>query len=173
MCCSTLSRGSGVLGVAITVSTGDDGYGVQFPASSPHVTAVGGTHLVRDGSSRGWNETAWFGARQRLQHGLQPSRPGKPILVAPSARWHDVSAIADPSTGVAVYGPINGTQSGWLVFGGTSVAAPLIGGVYGVNGGSVNYGSNPYGDTDDLFDVTSGQQWQLRRFLSLHGHAGI
>src|SRR5437764_10891465 len=46
-------------GKAITVSTGDSGYGVQFPASSPHVIAVGGTHLVRAGTSRGWSETAW------------------------------------------------------------------------------------------------------------------
>src|SRR5207253_11168702 len=49
-------------GIAVTVSSGDSGYGVQFPASSPHVTAVGGTHLVTDGSSRGWAETVWSGA---------------------------------------------------------------------------------------------------------------
>jgi hypothetical protein len=42
------------------------------------------------------------------------------------------------------------------VFGGTSVAAPLIAGIYGVNGGAVNYGSNPYGNVSALFDVTSG-----------------
>jgi hypothetical protein len=42
------------------------------------------------------------------------------------------------------------------VFGGTSVAAPLIAGVYGVNGGAVNYGSDPYGNISALFDVTSG-----------------
>ena len=29
----------------MTVSTGDSGYGVSFPASSPHVVAVGGTNL--------------------------------------------------------------------------------------------------------------------------------
>jgi subtilase family serine protease len=67
----------------------------------------------------------------------------------------DVSAVADPSTGVAVYGPAHGS-SFWLVFGGTSVAAPLVGGVYGVNGGAVNYGSDPYSHTPSLFDVTSG-----------------
>jgi hypothetical protein len=42
------------------------------------------------------------------------------------------------------------------VFGGTSVAAPLIAGVYGVNGGAVNYGSDPYNNTAALYDVTSG-----------------
>ena len=49
-------------GVAITVSSGDYGYGVQFPASSPHVTAVGGTSLVRPRIARGWSETVWNGA---------------------------------------------------------------------------------------------------------------
>ena len=43
----------------------------------------------------------------------------------------DISAVADPATEVAVYGPTGtGTKSGRLVFGGTSVAAPLVGGIY-------------------------------------------
>ena len=57
---------------------------------------------------------------------------------------------------MAVYGPVNAKRSGWLVFGGTSVSAPLIGGLYGVNGGAVTYGSDPYGHTNALNDVTSG-----------------
>ncbi len=36
-------------GVAITAAAGDDGYGVEFPAASPHVVAVGGTSLTADG----------------------------------------------------------------------------------------------------------------------------
>jgi subtilase family serine protease len=68
----------------------------------------------------------------------------------------DVSADADPNTGVAAYAPLNPSTSGWVVFGGTSVAAPLIAGIYGVNAGSVNYGQNPYLNQTLLFDVTSG-----------------
>jgi len=68
----------------------------------------------------------------------------------------DVSAIADPNTGVAVFGPSSRTKSAFLVFGGTSVAAPLIGAVYAVNGGAVNFGSDPYTHLGALFDVTSG-----------------
>ncbi len=69
----------------------------------------------------------------------------------------DVSAVGNPGTGVAVYGPTGG-GSGWLVFGGTSVATPLVGGIYGNNGGAVNYGSNPYAfaGTSALNDVTTG-----------------
>jgi len=142
-------------GIAITVSSGDNGYGVEFPASSPHVTAVGGTHLVTAGNGRGWAETAWSGAGSGCS-----SVYSKPVWQTDSGCSRrtvaDVSAVADPNTGVAVYGPVTSRRSGWLVFGGTSVAAPLIAGIYGVNGGAVNYGSNPYGNVSALFDVTSG-----------------
>jgi subtilase family serine protease len=142
-------------GVAVTVSTGDSGYGVQFPASSPHVTAVGGTSLTRTNSGRGWAETVWNGAGSGCS--TVYAKPGWQTDALCTMRMEaDVSAIADPNTGVAVYGPAFGKFSGWLVFGGTSVAAPLVAGVYGVNGGAVNYGSNPYGQTASLFDVTSG-----------------
>jgi subtilase family serine protease len=141
-------------GVAVTASSGDSGFGVQFPASSPHVTAVGGTSLTTDGSARGWSETAWSGAGSGCS-GLY-AKPKWQTDPGCSARMEaDVSAIADPNTGVAVFGPAYG-GSYWLVFGGTSVAAPLIGGIYGNNGGSVTYGSDPYSHTSALFDVTSG-----------------
>ena len=46
-------------GVAITVSAGDSGYGAEYPAASQYVTAVGGTALSSDSSSRGWSEKVW------------------------------------------------------------------------------------------------------------------
>src|SRR5439155_148840 len=46
-------------GVAVVASSGDDGYGVSYPASSSYVTAVGGTSLVPDSSSRGFTESVW------------------------------------------------------------------------------------------------------------------
>ena len=140
------------------MSTGDSGYGTQFPATSLHVTAVGGTHLVTSSNSRGWAETVWSGAGSGCSAFY--AKPSWQSVLPASCTMRmeaDVSAVADPNTGVAVYGPTHGSSSGWLVFGGTSVAAPLVGGVYGVNGGSVNYGSNPYGaTTGSLNDVTSG-----------------
>ncbi len=142
-------------GVAVTVSSGDSGYGVQFPASSPHVIAVGGTSLSRSSGSRGWSETAWSGAGSGCS--TVYAKPNWQTDTGCAMRTvADVSAVADPNTGVAVYGPANRKGSGWLVFGGTSVAAPLIGGIYGANGGSVNYGSDPYGHISALYDVTSG-----------------
>jgi subtilase family serine protease len=144
-------------GVAVTVSTGDSGYGVQFPASSDHVIAVGGTTLKQAVNTRGWTETVWSGAGSGCSAVYnQPSWQSGVVSSCSKRALADVSAVADPSTGVAVYGPVNAKRSGWLVFGGTSVSAPLIGGLYGVNGGTVTYGSDPYGHTNALNDVTSG-----------------
>jgi len=142
-------------GIAVTVSSGDSGFGVEFPASSPHVTAVGGTSLVRSSNSRGWSETAWSGAGSGCS-----ALYAKPTWQTDSGCARrtvaDVSAVADPNTGVAVFGPANSRTSAWLVFGGTSVAAPLIAGIYGVNGTAVNHGNDPYRHLSSINDVTSG-----------------
>jgi subtilase family serine protease len=145
-------------GVAITVSSGDSGYGVEFPASSPHVTAVGGTHLTRASNTRGWAETAWSGAGSGCS-AVYAKPTWQADALCSRRTVADVSAVADPNTGVAVYGPVTSKRSGWMVFGGTSVAAPLIAGVYGANGakgGTVSYASIPYSHTSALYDVTSG-----------------
>ncbi len=142
-------------GIAVTVSSGDSGFGVQFPASSPHVIAVGGTSLKKATNARGWTETAWSGAGSGCS--AVYAKPGWQLDAGCVRRTvADVSAVADPATGVAVYAPISSSASAWLVFGGTSVAAPLIGGIYGVNGGVVNYASDPYAHTSALFDVVGG-----------------
>jgi subtilase family serine protease len=142
-------------GVAVTVSSGDDGYGVQFPASSPHVTAVGGTSLVRSSVPRGWSESAWTdGGSGCSKVYAKPTWQTDPLCTMRMEA--DVSAVADPNTGVAVYGPVSTTTSAWQVYGGTSVAAPLIGGIYAANGAAVTSGSAPYANTAWLYDVTNG-----------------
>jgi subtilase family serine protease len=146
-------------GIALTASTGDNGYGAEFPASSGYVTAVGGTSLIRAAStSRGWSETAWSGAGS----GCSRFFP-KPTWQADSgcaARTvGDVSAVADPNTGVAVYDSYAYQgQSGWLVFGGTSVGAPLVAAVYALAGNAttLTYGSSLYAGAGSLSDVVSG-----------------
>jgi subtilase family serine protease len=143
-------------GIAITASTGDSGYGAQSPADMPTVIAVGGTHLVADSSDRGWSETVWHGAGSGCS-----DRFAKPVWQIDGAcKNHrmigDVSAVADPATGVAVYGPTASGNSAWLVFGGTSVSAPLVGGIFGANGGTVNGASTIYAHPSALFDVTVG-----------------
>ncbi|HEX8849965.1 MAG TPA: S53 family peptidase [Gemmatimonadaceae bacterium] len=145
-------------GIAITVSSGDNGYGVEFPAASQYVTAVGGTHLVRATNARGWTETAWSGAGSGCSaYIVKPSWQTDAGCARRTVA--DVSAIADPNTGVAVYDSYAYRgASGWMVFGGTSVAAPVVASVYAVAGNTaaINYGSYPYSHTASLNDVTSG-----------------
>lgn len=145
-------------GVAVTASTGDHAFaaGPQYPATSPGVIAVGGTRMTRDaGSPRGFDEVAWSGAGSGCSKVY--AKPSWQTDTGCHKRMEaDVSAVADPGTGVSVYGPHNNGISGWQVFGGTSVAAPLIGGIYGNNAGTVNAASNLYAHTANLNDVTSG-----------------
>jgi hypothetical protein len=74
----------------------------------------------------------------------------------------DVSAVANPNTGVAVYDSYgstvdaNGDSLNWYVFGGTSVSAPIIASVYALAGNAVNYGEYPYSHASSLYDVVSG-----------------
>jgi hypothetical protein len=146
-------------GVAIVASSGDDGYGVEYPAASPYVTAVGGTSLTADSSARGFSETAWVGAGSGCS--AYEAKPSWQTDTGCSRRTvADVSADADPDTGVAVYDstPSRG-QSGWMVFGGTSAAAPLIAGTYALAGqpSARSYPvSAAYANPSGLFDVTSG-----------------
>ncbi|MBY8876619.1 S53 family peptidase [Actinacidiphila acidipaludis] len=144
-------------GVAITVSAGDSGYGAEYPAASRYVTAVGGTSLKKSSTTRGWTDTVWNGtgsgcsaydAKQSWQKDTGCSRR----TIA------DVSAVADPATGVAVYDTYGG-DTGWEVFGGTSASSPIIASVYAL-AGTPSSGSTPasfpYAHTGSLNDVVSG-----------------
>jgi len=142
-------------GVPITVSTGDSGYGVEFPASSRYVSAIGGTHLVRATGTRGWSETAWTGAGSGCSAWI-PKPAWQTDAKCARRTVADVSAVADPYTGVAVYDSYGKrTSIGWLVFGGTSVAAPVVAGVYAL-AGNMAAPSTPYANAASLWDVTSG-----------------
>ncbi len=143
-------------GIAITASSGDNGYGVEFPASSQYVTAVGGTSLSKASNARGWSETAWSGAGSGCS-AYVPKPSWQKDTGCANRTVADVSAVADPYTGVAVY-ETYGHRGGWQVYGGTSVASPIVASVYALSGGG--WSSQPtsyaYGAPSSLFDVTSG-----------------
>jgi N-acetylneuraminic acid mutarotase len=143
-------------GVAMTVSSGDTGTGTSYPAASPYVTAVGGTSLVPTTVGRGWTETAWAGGGSGCSL-YEPKPSFQTDTGCPRRTEADVSAIADPNTGVAVYDSSGG--NGWSVLGGTSVSAPIIAGVYALAGDPApgSYpNSYPYARSGLLNDVTSG-----------------
>ncbi len=144
-------------GVVITASSGDGGYGVEYPAASRYVTAVGGTSLTVNGTA--WvSETAWSGAGSGCS--AYETKPSWQTDTGCARRTvADVSAVADPNTGASIYDSVTYSgQSGWFQVGGTSLASPLIASVYALAGttSSANYGSTPYAHTSSLHDVTSG-----------------
>jgi hypothetical protein len=140
-------------GIAMTVATGDNGYGTSWPSTSPNVVSVGGTNLAPDSSTpRDWSETAWSGTGSGCS------------LYEPIPLWStnnrgcsrrataDIAAVAG-NPGVSVYDTYQ--QPGWLLIGGTSVSAPIVAAVYGLapTVGSVgDLNAHP----GALFDVTSG-----------------
>jgi subtilase family serine protease len=130
-------------GIVITASAGDDGYaeGSEQPCSYATVVCTGGSSLVAASNSRGYSETVW----NDLAAGNGATGSGCSSEVAKPS-WQtdkgctkrsqsDVSFDADPENGVAIYDSTSYEgYSGWLEFGGTSVAAPALAGVYGLAG---------------------------------------
>lgn len=146
-------------GIAITASAGDLGNGqVEFPASSPFVTSVGGTSLVADAAAaRGWDESVWSGSGNGCS--IMVGRPAwntAPGGCSNSRSVPDVSFLADTNPGVAVY---NTTEKGWIVLGGTSVGAPFVAGLYAA---ANDYGAGTvgapalYANLGNLNPVTGG-----------------
>src|SRR3954466_8570966 len=132
-------------GVAITASSGDSGFGVSYPASSRWVTAVGGTTLRRSTSARrGWSEGVWSGSGSGCSTLNQATWQPQDTTGCPGRAMADIAAVANPETGVAVYDSYSfESTSGWLTFGGTSAAAPIIAAVFALAGNAdqVNDGS--------------------------------
>ena len=145
-------------GIAITASTGDAGYGVGSPASFDTVVAVGGTSLVTAANTRGWSESAWSGAGSGCSTlNAKPAWQTAATQCAGKA-VADVSAVADPNTGVAVYDSTPYQRSsGWLVFGGTSASSPIVASVYALSGNTAGYpGSYTWAHASGLNDVITG-----------------
>ncbi|MFD7335712.1 peptidase S8 [Streptomyces violascens] len=162
-------------GVAITVSSGDSGYGVEYPAASQYVTAVGGTSLKKDSSTRGWSESVWGSGSGGNGAGsgcsaYDPKPSWQKDTACAKRAVADVAAVADPATGLAVYDSYQ--ASGWNVYGGTSASSPIIASVYalaGAPGASSTPSSFPYAHTGSLNDVTSGANGSCDNYLCKAG----
>lgn len=132
-----------VTGVTFVTSSGDSGHGVQYPAASPFVVAVGGTTLIVNRQG-GWaKETAWAGSgggvsavetEPSYQAGAQTTgKRGVP----------DVAYDADPNTGVPAYSSHScaACSTGWQRWGGTSIGAPQWAALFAIaNSARVNAG---------------------------------
>ena len=121
----------GHAGITFVASTGDSGSPGEYPADSPNVVAVGGTSLTLSGSTYS-GETGWSGSGGGQS--LYETEPSYQTSVQSSGKREipDVSFVADPNTGVAVYDSYNGGAAPWYQFGGTSVAAPCWAGLIAI-----------------------------------------
>jgi kumamolisin len=143
------------LGMSVLVASGDTGaYGCNqidpgnhdvvpsSPASSPYVTAVGGTALFTGADGSYGREAGWEGPLEAAGSGgglsaqySQPSwqtGPGVANSFSNGMRQlPDVAADADPLTGYAIYDSTSNCSGSncWGVVGGTSAAAPLWAGI--------------------------------------------
>jgi hypothetical protein len=158
----TLERYYRNLKVPFVVATGDYGYGngailiggVGYPSASRYAIAVGGTSLIRDDSARGWTETAWDGATSGCSAYIH--KPGwQQDKLCGMRTVADISAVADPKTGLAVYDTFG--YDGWLQVGGTSLATPVISAAYAMGPAPrLPYASGLYQAHSGLFDVVGG-----------------
>ena len=162
-------------GTVITASAGDDGYlnwdqweseplqydEPDFPASSPTVVAVGGTHLTLNSGGAWEGESVWNddleGKREGASGGGCSLRFQAPEWQHTISDWPsvgcenrravaDVAADADPNSGVAVYDsvPYPYEEGGkkrtsvlrWVPIGGTSLASPIVAAMFALAGGA-------------------------------------
>jgi kumamolisin len=160
---------------------------VDFPASSPHALACGGTRLTGSGADAMASEVVWNdgaqggasggGASQRFalpawQQGLSLAREGQ--LVALAMRGvPDVAGNADPQTGYQVR--VDGTN---LVIGGTSAVAPLwaalLARISQSSGRAAGF-CNPqlYGSPKALRDITEGNNGDYEATAGWDGCTGL
>jgi hypothetical protein len=145
-------------GVAIFASSGDygydesyDGMAVGFPSASPYVFAVGGTTLTQDTTvPRGWTETAWDDAGSGCSMVFaQPSWQSTSVTQCSMRMGTDISAVADIE--IAYY-----ENGAWGEVGGTSVASPLVAGIFAVTNNASAAPSFAWNNPSDFYDVTSG-----------------
>ncbi len=139
-------QAAAALGVTITAASGDNGStdgatgnNVDFPASSPHVLACGGTKLTGSGSTITaevvWNEQAnnegatGGGVSTVFALPSWQANANVPAASGPGGGRGvpDVAGDADPTTGYTVR--VDGQT---LVIGGTSAVAPLWAGLIAV-----------------------------------------
>lgn len=118
---------AGHAGVTFVSASGDNGFGAEWPSSSPNVLAVGGTRLNLSGSAGTYaGETGWSGSGGGMS--LVESEPTYQYVAQSTGTrtTPDVAYDANPSTGVAVYCsvPDSTGHSGWSEVGGTSAGTP-------------------------------------------------
>jgi subtilase family serine protease len=147
-------------GVSYFASAGDQGLPAEFPSSSAFVVSVGGTKLQGVGTST-VTQSAWSsgGGGCSAYEPVSPPQaklPGYMNVHCTSRATPDLSADADPNTGVPVYDSTTyQNASGWFIGGGTSLSAPMVAARAADSGAVINY-SLIYSTAMHFRDVKTG-----------------
>jgi hypothetical protein len=145
---SDFTTPTGHQGITFLAAVGDQGSPTGYPATSPGVVAVGGTNLQIQATTNAWeSETVWneFATDEGATAGgpsiyeslptYQDNLDGINGASKTNRNTPDVSADADPYTGVWVYDSYYAGETDsnpWQVIGGTSLATPLWAGLIGI-----------------------------------------
>ncbi len=155
-------------GIVYFASSGDTGGVTIYPGVSPNVVSAGGTTIHRDSSGNFTGETGWSGSGGGpSQYEPRPTYQSAVSAIVGSQRGvPDFSFDADPNSGVSVYDSTSCQgMSGWLVFGGTSVASPSLAGIVNLAGSFASnsntelttiYGGLGSGNFRDIVSGTAG-----------------
>jgi IPT/TIG domain len=198
-------------GIVITAAAGDDGYlnwdaesasergYAGFPASSPHVVAIGGTRLSLSTGSAWAGETVWNGDGATgggcsvvftAQPWQQSVSDWSGVGCGAKRAVADVAADADPYTGLAVHDTSPECEYRyeeakvthvlyWCTIGGTSLASPLIASTFALAGGAhgVEYPAKTLYENQvklpgSLHDVATGSNGECTKPFSETGLSG-
>jgi len=153
-------------GVYVTASSGDWGYGAYYPAASKDVIAVGGTTLSLYPNYSYASESVWGLSGSgcslyEMANSFQTNLSDWNLTGCGTERSiADVSADADPDTGVSVYDSTPyGNSSGWWILGGTSVSSPVVASALTLTGNAPSNVPSAYYiylNPSKFRDVTSG-----------------
>jgi subtilase family serine protease len=146
-------------GVVYFASSGDTGGKTIYPGVSPYVISAGGTTLNMT-SSGFQSETGWSGSGGGLSAYEPMLTYQNPVanLLGGKRGVPDFSFDADPSTGVLVWGPTcSGSNTGLMIFGGTSVSAPSLAGIVNSASASVSgFATDTYSELGRLYSNLPG-----------------
>ncbi len=160
-------------GVVYFAASGDD-HGVIWPSTSPNVVSVGGTSISRNPTTGAFQqEVAWQSAGGGSSaYETRPSyQNGISAVVKTQRGSPDVSADADPSTGVWIY-----DSPYWYIVGGTSVSTPVWAGIVNAAGGfsaatrselATIYANR--GNASDFTDIVQGSCGPNEGYLAAAG----
>jgi subtilase family serine protease len=144
-------------GHVIVAASGDNAFGATFPGSLASVVSVGGTSLFKSSNPRGWIEWTWSYSGSGCS-AIVPKPAWQHDTGCTMRTQNDISAVANPNTGVAIYDTY-GLGGSWFVYGGTSVATPIIASMFALAGDTASQHAAKHiwaARGKHMYDITQG-----------------